>query len=249
MQSLERQRDGRNDEMYSHPGRSSRVAVIAACSAAAGRSRCGPVPALRHAAAAAAHRRRRRPNRSTGDVERTTFDPDARHSPRPMTRRASGLYVQDLVIGTGAVAARDAHGVVRYTGWLPERQAVRLAARSPSRSAPTRRFARGRKACSACASAEGGGSCRRHIWRTARAARRRDSAELGAGVRDGVAYSGPGRRAVVGPIGRARCRLSMGGVSGHRRSPAAASSLLTRAVFECWLDDHAERNRALETRH
>jgi FKBP-type peptidyl-prolyl cis-trans isomerase len=36
-----------------------------------------------------------------------------------MVRRPSGLYVQDLETGTGAVAARGRSIVVRYTGWLP----------------------------------------------------------------------------------------------------------------------------------
>lgn len=37
-----------------------------------------------------------------------------------MTRRASGLYVQDLVMGNGAVSTRGRTVVVRYTGWLPD---------------------------------------------------------------------------------------------------------------------------------
>jgi FKBP-type peptidyl-prolyl cis-trans isomerase FkpA len=36
-----------------------------------------------------------------------------------MSRRASGLYVQDLVTGTGAVATQGRSVVVRYSGWLP----------------------------------------------------------------------------------------------------------------------------------
>ncbi len=35
-----------------------------------------------------------------------------------MMRRASGLYVQDLKIGTGAIALHGKSMVVRYTGWL-----------------------------------------------------------------------------------------------------------------------------------
>jgi FKBP-type peptidyl-prolyl cis-trans isomerase len=35
-----------------------------------------------------------------------------------MSRRASGMYVQDLSRGTGAVATRGRTVVVRYTGWL-----------------------------------------------------------------------------------------------------------------------------------
>jgi FKBP-type peptidyl-prolyl cis-trans isomerase len=36
-----------------------------------------------------------------------------------MSRRPTGLYVQDLVTGNGAVAARGRSVVVRYKGWLP----------------------------------------------------------------------------------------------------------------------------------
>ncbi|MEO9034768.1 MAG: FKBP-type peptidyl-prolyl cis-trans isomerase [Gemmatimonadaceae bacterium] len=35
-----------------------------------------------------------------------------------MSRRASGLYVQDVKFGTGAVSARGRSVVVRYAGWL-----------------------------------------------------------------------------------------------------------------------------------
>jgi FKBP-type peptidyl-prolyl cis-trans isomerase FkpA len=36
-----------------------------------------------------------------------------------MVRRPSGLYVQDLVTGNGAVATLGRSIVVRYTGWFP----------------------------------------------------------------------------------------------------------------------------------
>jgi FKBP-type peptidyl-prolyl cis-trans isomerase len=36
-----------------------------------------------------------------------------------MSRRETGLYVRDLVTGTGAVALRGRSVVIRYTGWLP----------------------------------------------------------------------------------------------------------------------------------
>jgi FKBP-type peptidyl-prolyl cis-trans isomerase FkpA len=58
--------------------------------------------------------------RTTGDVERATFDPELKIHLDSMTRRASGLYVQDLVMGTGAVATRGRTVVVRFTGWLPD---------------------------------------------------------------------------------------------------------------------------------
>jgi peptidylprolyl isomerase len=54
-----------------------------------------------------------------GDVERTTFAPALGVDLSAMSKRASGLYVQDLAMGTGAVAVRGRSAVVRYTGWLP----------------------------------------------------------------------------------------------------------------------------------
>ena len=52
------------------------------------------------------------------EIARTTFDPSLRIHLDSMSRRATGLYVQDLVTGTGSVAARGRSVVVRYTGWL-----------------------------------------------------------------------------------------------------------------------------------
>jgi peptidylprolyl isomerase len=54
-----------------------------------------------------------------GDVERTTFAPSLGVDLGAMTKRASGLFVQDLEMGTGAVAVRGKSVVVRYAGWLP----------------------------------------------------------------------------------------------------------------------------------
>ena len=54
-----------------------------------------------------------------GDVERTTFDTSLGVRLADMTRRASGLYVQDLEMGTGAVVTRGRTAVIRYAGWLP----------------------------------------------------------------------------------------------------------------------------------
>ena len=54
-----------------------------------------------------------------GDVERTTFASSLGVDLATMTKRASGLYVQDLEMGTGAVAIRGKSVVVRYAGWLP----------------------------------------------------------------------------------------------------------------------------------
>jgi FKBP-type peptidyl-prolyl cis-trans isomerase len=53
-----------------------------------------------------------------GDVERTTFASSLGVNLGAMTKRASGLYVQDLEMGTGAVAIRGKSAVVRYSGWL-----------------------------------------------------------------------------------------------------------------------------------
>ena len=105
-----------------------------------------------------------------GDVERTKFEPSLDVHLDSMIRRASGLYVQDLGTGTGAVAARG-RSVDRSLHRLARRrQAVRLRRNHASRSARTRRFARGKRACSACASAGSGGSSSRRHSATARAA-------------------------------------------------------------------------------
>lgn len=52
------------------------------------------------------------------EIGRTTFDPTLHVRLDSMSRRESGLYVQDLVTGTGAVALRGRSVVIRYTGWL-----------------------------------------------------------------------------------------------------------------------------------
>ena len=57
------------------------------------------------------------PQPIAGDVERTTFNPSLDIHLDRMVKRASGLYVQDLATGTGAVAARGRTVVVRFTGW------------------------------------------------------------------------------------------------------------------------------------
>jgi FKBP-type peptidyl-prolyl cis-trans isomerase len=59
------------------------------------------------------------PQPIAGDIERTTFAPELGLRLDAMTRRASGMYVQDLTPGTGSVATRGRTVVVRYTGWLP----------------------------------------------------------------------------------------------------------------------------------
>jgi FKBP-type peptidyl-prolyl cis-trans isomerase FkpA len=59
------------------------------------------------------------PTAIAGDVERTAFASSLGVDLGAMTKRASGLYVQDLETGTGAVAVRGKSAVVRYAGWLP----------------------------------------------------------------------------------------------------------------------------------
>jgi FKBP-type peptidyl-prolyl cis-trans isomerase len=58
------------------------------------------------------------PRPSLDDVTRTTFAPELGVDIATMSRRPSGLYVQELRAGTGAVAYRDRTAVVRYIGWL-----------------------------------------------------------------------------------------------------------------------------------
>ena len=57
------------------------------------------------------------PQPIAGDVERTTFAPALNVHLDQMVKRASGLYVQDLTMGTGAFASRGRTAVLRYTGW------------------------------------------------------------------------------------------------------------------------------------
>lgn len=58
------------------------------------------------------------PQPIAGDVERVQFDPSLGIRLDSMSRRADGLYVQDLTVGTGSVATLGHTAVVRYTGWL-----------------------------------------------------------------------------------------------------------------------------------
>jgi FKBP-type peptidyl-prolyl cis-trans isomerase FkpA len=52
------------------------------------------------------------------DIERTTFSPSLGVHLDSMNRHADGLYVQDLIAGTGAVGTRGRTVLVQYTGWL-----------------------------------------------------------------------------------------------------------------------------------
>jgi FKBP-type peptidyl-prolyl cis-trans isomerase FkpA len=58
------------------------------------------------------------PQPIAGDIERTDFNAALGVRLDQMVKRASGLYVQDLTMGTGTIAARGRTAVVRYTGWL-----------------------------------------------------------------------------------------------------------------------------------
>ena len=58
------------------------------------------------------------PRPLAGPVERTTFAPSLGVHLDQMLRHASGLYVQDLKVGTGAVALKGKSMVVRYAGYL-----------------------------------------------------------------------------------------------------------------------------------
>jgi FKBP-type peptidyl-prolyl cis-trans isomerase len=57
------------------------------------------------------------PQPIAGDIERTTFDPALAVHLDQMVKRASGLYVQDVTMGTGSIATRGRTAVVRFTGW------------------------------------------------------------------------------------------------------------------------------------
>ncbi|HEY4131058.1 MAG TPA: FKBP-type peptidyl-prolyl cis-trans isomerase [Gemmatimonadaceae bacterium] len=59
------------------------------------------------------------PQPIAGDVERTTFASSLGVDLSKMTRRASGLYVQNLRLGDGAIAAGDRTVAIKYIGWLP----------------------------------------------------------------------------------------------------------------------------------
>jgi FKBP-type peptidyl-prolyl cis-trans isomerase len=53
------------------------------------------------------------------EVELVTFAPSLGINLDSMTKRPSGLYLKNLVIGTGAIATRGRSAVVRYAGYLP----------------------------------------------------------------------------------------------------------------------------------
>jgi peptidylprolyl isomerase len=56
---------------------------------------------------------------STGDPRNVTFAPALGVDLAAMQRTDSGLYLQDLVVGTGGEARTGRYLEVHYTGWLP----------------------------------------------------------------------------------------------------------------------------------
>ena len=93
------------------------VAGVAACSQSSSTTTTSVTPAVTPTAAPAAAVAGAPADVS--EIGRTTFDPSLKIHLDSMSRRPSGLYVQDLTTGNGAVAARGRSVVVRYTGWLP----------------------------------------------------------------------------------------------------------------------------------
>jgi FKBP-type peptidyl-prolyl cis-trans isomerase FkpA len=59
------------------------------------------------------------PQPAFDEVTQTTFASALNVRLDSMLRRPSGLYVQDMMMGTGAVATRGRTIVVRYAGFLP----------------------------------------------------------------------------------------------------------------------------------
>jgi FKBP-type peptidyl-prolyl cis-trans isomerase FkpA len=60
----------------------------------------------------------------TGDPATTTFDSSLDVNLAQMTKTASGLYYQDLTVGTGDEAASGSSVTVDYTVWLPDGKKV-----------------------------------------------------------------------------------------------------------------------------
>lgn len=57
---------------------------------------------------------------SSGDPTKVTYAPELEVDLAAMNRSDSGLYTQDLVVGTGAEALPGNTVSVHYSGWLPE---------------------------------------------------------------------------------------------------------------------------------
>lgn len=57
---------------------------------------------------------------TSGDPTKVTYAPALGVNLEAMERRESGLYVQDLQVGTGDTATPGRRVTVHYTGWLPD---------------------------------------------------------------------------------------------------------------------------------
>jgi peptidylprolyl isomerase len=55
----------------------------------------------------------------SGDPTKVTYAAELGVDLNAMERLESGLYIQDLVVGTGTEATRGRQVTVDYTGWLP----------------------------------------------------------------------------------------------------------------------------------
>ncbi|PTL75819.1 FKBP-type peptidyl-prolyl cis-trans isomerase [Vitiosangium sp. GDMCC 1.1324] len=56
----------------------------------------------------------------SGDPTKVTFAPSLGVDLNAMNRSASGLYTQDLVVGTGTEVTTGRRLQMHYTGWLPD---------------------------------------------------------------------------------------------------------------------------------
>ncbi|MBN8229726.1 FKBP-type peptidyl-prolyl cis-trans isomerase [Corallococcus macrosporus] len=57
---------------------------------------------------------------SSGDPAKVTYAESLGVNLSSMTRSESGLYTQDLVVGTGTEIVNGSRAQVHYTGWLPD---------------------------------------------------------------------------------------------------------------------------------
>jgi FKBP-type peptidyl-prolyl cis-trans isomerase FkpA len=56
----------------------------------------------------------------SGDPTKVTYAPELNVNLEAMNRSPTGLYTQDEVVGTGAVASNGRTATVHYSGWLPD---------------------------------------------------------------------------------------------------------------------------------
>ncbi len=55
----------------------------------------------------------------SGDPTKVKYNPALGVNLEAMNRSPTGLYTQDLVVGTGAAASSGRTAIVHYSGWLP----------------------------------------------------------------------------------------------------------------------------------